>query len=121
MAARVVLNRTKTELLVVNTQKRHDQLTSLQYDGRGAGISLEDIEERRRVVENIKKRTREGPGLIYGRNPSPSNYSSTRNTTAGDFSTRHEKCNDPIFTYAFQALFRISPDTFEEFILDDLV
>ena len=56
IADRVVLNRTNTGLLLANTQaKRRTQRTGLQYDGRGARVlSLEDIEERRRLAE--KKR-----------------------------------------------------------------
>ena len=57
MADRVVLNRTNTELLLANTQKkRRTQRTGLQYDGRGARVlSLEDVEERRRLAEKKKK------------------------------------------------------------------
>lgn len=67
------------------------------------------------VTKNLM---RLGPDLIYGPSPSPSTASSTRNTTGGGSSTRHKKRKDPIFTYAFQDLLRISPDIFE---LDDLL
>ena len=57
MADRIVLNRTKSELLAANTRKKQRaQRTGTQYDGQGARVlSLEDVEKRRRLVENKKK------------------------------------------------------------------
>ena len=49
MADKVVLNRTNTELLAANTQKkRRAQHIGIRYDGQGAcDLSLKDVEERR--------------------------------------------------------------------------
>lgn len=147
MADRVVLNRTNAELLLANTQKkRRTQRTGLQYDGRGARVlSLEDVEERRRLAEKKKKDKeakaeekrqkqenrdflvvtknlmRLGPDLIYGPKHPPSTTLSSKNTTGGISSTRNKKRTNPIDTTAFQELLQISPDIFEEFVLDDLV
>lgn len=55
MADRIVLNRTITELLAANTQKKR-QAIGIQYDGQGACVlSLENVEKRRQVAENKRK------------------------------------------------------------------
>ena len=57
MTDRIVLNRTNTELLAVNTRKKQRaQRTGTQYDVQGARVlSLEDVEKRRQLAENEKK------------------------------------------------------------------
>ncbi len=54
MADRIVLNRTNTERLAANTQKKQRaQRTGTQYDGQGARLlSLEDVEKKKRLVKN---------------------------------------------------------------------
>ena len=61
-----------------------------------------------------------GPDLICGPKPLPSTACS-KNTTGGISSTRNTKRVNPIDTTVFQELLQISPDIFEEFVLDDLV
>ncbi len=96
MANRVILNRTNTELLAANTQKkRQAERTEIQYGGQCARIwSMKDVEDRRQLAENKKKDKkakqlaqiekqdnryflqaskdlmRLRPDLIYGPNPS---------------------------------------------------
>ena len=57
MADKMVLNRTNTELLAANTQKkRRAQQTGIVYDGQGARVlSLEDVKKRRQLAENKEK------------------------------------------------------------------
>ncbi len=57
MADRVILNRTNTELLAVNTQKKQQaEHTRIQYGGQGACVlSMKDVEDRRQLVGNKKK------------------------------------------------------------------
>ena len=57
MVDRVVLNCTNTELFAANTRKRQRaQRTGIQYDGQGARVlSIEDVEKRRQLAENLKK------------------------------------------------------------------
>ncbi len=58
MTDRIVLNRTNTELLAANTRKKQRaQRIGTKYDGQGARVlSLEDVEKRRRLAENKKKK-----------------------------------------------------------------
>ncbi len=60
MADCIVLNCTNTELLAANTQKKQRaQRTGTQYHGQGACVlSLEDVEKRRQLAKNKKKRKR---------------------------------------------------------------
>ena len=62
-----------------------------------------------------------GPDLLYGSIPSSSTVPSSKNTTGGISLTRHKNRNDLIVTSAFQDLFQISPDIFQEFDLDNLI
>ncbi len=57
MVDRVILNRTNTELLAANTQKKStSRATKIQYDGQGARVlSMKNIEDRRQLAENKKK------------------------------------------------------------------
>ncbi len=57
MTDRVVLNRTNTELVAANTQKKcQAQHTGLKCDCEGArDLYLEDVDERKRLAENKKK------------------------------------------------------------------
>ena len=57
IADRVILNRTNTDLLAANTQKkRRAKRTGIAYDGQDARVlSLEDVEERKQLAENKKK------------------------------------------------------------------
>ena len=104
-------------------------------------MSLEDVEERRQLVENkreaketkklaqkekqddryflqvSKNLMRLGPDLIYGPNPSIS----SKNTKNPGSSTRNKKHDDHVLINAFQDLLQIEPDVFEELVLDDLV
>ncbi len=52
MANHIVLNRTNTELLAANTQKKQQaQRTGTQHDGeRACVLSLEDVEKRRQLA-----------------------------------------------------------------------
>ncbi len=56
MADRVILNRTNTELLAANTQKKQAERTRIQYGGQSARVlSMKDVEDRRQLAENKKK------------------------------------------------------------------
>ena len=57
MADRVILNRTNTELLAANTQKKQRiEHTGIHYDSQGARVlSMKDVEYRKRLAENKKK------------------------------------------------------------------
>lgn len=147
MADKVILNRTNTELLAANTQKkRRAQRTGLQYNSQSAQVlSLEEIEKRRKLAEE-KKRDKEakieekrqkqgyrdflaftkslmrlGPDLLYGPIPFSLTISFSKNITGGISLTRYKNRNDLIVTSAFQDLLQISPDIFQEFVLDNLV
>ncbi len=143
MADRVVLNRTNTVFLAANTRKkRRAQPTGIVYDGQGAFVlSLEDVEKRKQLVENKEKDKeakllahkekqddryflqvsknlmRLGPDLIYGPN-SPIFSKNIKNLSS---STRNKKYDNQVSTNAFQDLFCIEPDIFEELVLDGLV
>ena len=104
-------------------------------------MSLEDVEERRQVVENKRKDKeakklaqkekqddryflqvsknllRLGPDLIYGPKP----LISSKNTKNSGSSARNKKREDQSLMNAFQDLLRIGPDVFEELVSDDLV
>ena len=58
-----------------------------------------------------------GLDLIYGFNPSIF----SKNTKTSGTSVRNKKCEDQALINAFQDLFRIEPDIFEEQDLDDLI
>ncbi len=143
MSDGVILNRTNTELLAANTQKkRQAERTGIQYVGQGARVlSMKDVEDRRQLAENKKKDKvaklsaqkekqdnryflqaskdlmRLGPDLIYGPNPSVS----SKNTQSPGPSARNKKRGDSTFINAFQDLLEIEPDLFEDLVLDDPV
>ena len=51
----------------------------------------------------------------------PSAALTSKNTLGGIFLTRHKKRTNPVDMTTFQELLQISPDIFEEFVLDDVV
>ncbi len=73
------------------------------------------------LYNRIKSPIKLGPDLIYEPKPFSSTASSSKNTTSGISLIRHKKNNNPIVTSVFQDLLQISPDIFEEFVLDDLI
>ncbi len=143
MADKVVLNRTNTDLLAANTQKkRRPQRTGIAYDGQAPRVlNLENDKKRKQLAENKEKDKeakqlaqkekqddryflqvsknlmRLGPDLIFGLNP----LISSKNTENFSSSTRNKKHNNQVLTNAFQDLLCIEPDVFEELVLDGLV
>ena len=133
MADRIVLNRTNTELFAANTRKKQRaQRTGIQYDGQGARVlSIEDVEKRRQLAENKKKKEaksqarkekrddrlflllfkdlmRLGLGLIYGLNP-----------VTPRLLPKNKKQDDSIFRNVFYGLLQITPDIFAEIVTGD--
>ena len=58
-----------------------------------------------------------GPDLIYGPNP----LISSKNTENINSSTWNKKYDNQVLANAFQDLFQIEPDVFEELVLDNSV
>ncbi len=61
------------------------------------------------------------PDLIYGFKSFLPTASNSKNTIGDTSSTGDKKRNDPIVISAFQDLFQISLDIFQEFDLDNLI
>lgn len=81
MADRVVLSRTNTELLAANTRKKQRaQRIGLQFDGQEVRfLSLEDVEKRRQLAENLKK-DKEAKSRLKKRNRTTDSFSRYQKT-----------------------------------------